>query len=567
MRLSPAVILYDSEGKPLAVQDGDPIPAGTPGLLISGTDGVNARVLKTDADGTVSVDGSAVTQPVSAASLPLPTGAATETTLSALEGKTPSLVGGRMPVDGSGVTQPVSGTVAVSNFPATQPVSAVSLPLPTGAATETTLSSINSKLPTLGQKVMTGSVPVVLPSNQDVSVNITSRNNIDAFQRFRTAAPTALFDSKLLNDNAPLFWDDQQTSGGGTSSTYNTNQASVTLAVGASTAGKRIRQTFRCFQYQPGISQFIAMTGIIGTPATGITREIGFGNDNNGYFFRSSPTAVNVVLRTFTSGAPTETVVPQSSWNLDKMDGTGATGINLDFSKTQIFVTMFQWLGVGSVWYGVDVSGTLYWVHRIDNANSLSVVYLSNPNLPLRYSIQNDGTGAAANLTAICSVVVAEGGVHPTGRNNGIVRDTLFATGNDARLYPVMALRYKVGYGCVGIELKHLNIVCTTSAPYSWRLLLNPTVAGTAFTFTDITNSALQATIATTNATTVTGGTLIDCGIAQQSSDSVQIDITPTKQNLGVNIAGTSDVLVLAVQRLSTQAESFHAAITWSEQN
>lgn len=28
-----------------------------------------------------------------------------------------------LPVDGSGVTQPVSGTVAVSNFPATQPVS------------------------------------------------------------------------------------------------------------------------------------------------------------------------------------------------------------------------------------------------------------------------------------------------------------------------------------------------------------------------------------------------------------------------------------------------------------
>jgi hypothetical protein len=92
------------------------------------------------------------TQPVSAASLPLPTGASTEATLSALNTKIPAspatengnlaTILGRLPanltvtatrllVDGSGVTQPVSGTF----WQATQPVSAASLPLPSGAAT------------------------------------------------------------------------------------------------------------------------------------------------------------------------------------------------------------------------------------------------------------------------------------------------------------------------------------------------------------------------------------------------------------------------------------------------
>ena len=47
-------------------------------------------------------------------------------------------VTGTVTVDGSGVTQPVSGTF----FQATQPVSAASLPLPTGAATETSLALI-----------------------------------------------------------------------------------------------------------------------------------------------------------------------------------------------------------------------------------------------------------------------------------------------------------------------------------------------------------------------------------------------------------------------------------------
>lgn len=82
--------------------------------------------------GAVRVDGSATTQPVSgtvtanagtgtfaisAASLPLPTGAATETTLSTLNGKIPAnltVTSTRLLVDGSGVTQPVSGTVAAT---------------------------------------------------------------------------------------------------------------------------------------------------------------------------------------------------------------------------------------------------------------------------------------------------------------------------------------------------------------------------------------------------------------------------------------------------------------------
>lgn len=60
----------------------------------------------------------------------------------------PNLQSGRLPVDGSGVTQPISGSVSISNFPATQPISAVSLPLPSGAATETTLSTFSAKIPT-----------------------------------------------------------------------------------------------------------------------------------------------------------------------------------------------------------------------------------------------------------------------------------------------------------------------------------------------------------------------------------------------------------------------------------
>jgi len=82
------------------------------------------------------------TQPVSAASLPLPSGAATaanqttgNTSLSNIDGKLPALVSSRVPVDGSGVTQPVSGTF----WQATQPVSIASSVPVTGPLTDAQL--------------------------------------------------------------------------------------------------------------------------------------------------------------------------------------------------------------------------------------------------------------------------------------------------------------------------------------------------------------------------------------------------------------------------------------------
>jgi hypothetical protein len=103
-------------------------------------------------------------------------GLALDATLSSMSAKLPATLGQKtmansmacvLPSDQSAI--PVTGTF----WQATQPVSAASLPLPTGAATSalqttgnTSLSSIDGKLGSLGQKAMSGSAPVVLASDQ-----------------------------------------------------------------------------------------------------------------------------------------------------------------------------------------------------------------------------------------------------------------------------------------------------------------------------------------------------------------------------------------------------------------
>jgi hypothetical protein len=99
------------------------------------------------------------TQPVSAASLPLPSGASTEATLALIKAKTDNL-------DVALSTRAVTGLTDAQLRASAVPVSAASLPLPSGAATETTLASINTKTPAIGQAAMAASSPVVIASNQ-----------------------------------------------------------------------------------------------------------------------------------------------------------------------------------------------------------------------------------------------------------------------------------------------------------------------------------------------------------------------------------------------------------------
>jgi len=128
--------------------------------------------------GSVSVSNFPATQAISAAALPLPAGAATSalqttgnTSLSSIDSKLTS----PLAVTGTffQATQPVSGTVTANAGSGTFAISAAALPLPSGASTSalqttgnTSLSSIDTKTPSLGQALAAASVPVVLTAAQ-----------------------------------------------------------------------------------------------------------------------------------------------------------------------------------------------------------------------------------------------------------------------------------------------------------------------------------------------------------------------------------------------------------------
>lgn len=392
----------------------------------------------------------------------------------------------------------------------------------------------------------------------------------DAFGRSRVSNPHTIFDSKQIFDALPLVWDDQEVSGTGTSSTYSKPHARSQLAVGTN-AGKRVRQTFERFNYQPGKSQEVVLTGVLGVGAAGNTTEIGFFDGDNGLFFQCKDATLSVIRRSGVTGSPVDETVNQADWNMDTMDGNGPSGVTLNLANTQIFFMDFEWLGVGSARFGVYIDGKLIYVHEFLHANDLTTVYMSTPNLPVRYSIENDGTGPAATMDHLCSTVISEGGQQHEGSIHR--RSTAGAhvvMNTEDTLYAVVGIRLKSTHLAMTIELLKIAITLqSNSDDIEWELIFNPTIAGTP-TWVNQANSAIQYFLGAT-AHTVTNGTPIDGGYlatsAGQSASDQSDSAAENALRLGSLIDGTPQTIVLCARPINGSATDVfvEGGLTWQE--
>lgn len=407
---------------------------------------------------------------------------------------------------------------------------------------------------------------VVSQDGQWRTIELDSALHRDAFGRLRVSSPYTVFDSKQVAFDPSVFWDNQEVSGSGTGSAYSANTASTVLSVGATTAGKRVRQTYMRFNYQPGKSLLVLITGTMvhSGGGAGIISGMGYYDDKNGIFFKYDEGTFKIVKRTYVTGAAVDTEVAQSAWNGDQLDGSGNSGVTLDLTKSQIFWIDFEWLGVGTVRTGVVVDGEFILCHTFNHANSLSGVYMSTPNLPIRYEIENDGTGAASELEAICSSVESEGGEEKTGIIRSKNVGTTFVNANSVgTVYALVGIRLKSSAPDAIVKAIAETVYTATNDAILWELRFNPTVAGT-FTYSDVTDSPVQTAVGASGGTnTVTGGEVIRSGYQAAGGSSRAAEVFSTR-HLGTDLSGVSDELVLCVTPLSSNSDVY-GSLTWRE--
>lgn len=85
-------------------------------------------------------------------------------------------------------------------------------------------------------------------------------------------------------------------------------------------------------------------------------------------------------------------IIPQSEWNLDRCDGTGASGYNIDVTKMQMVGMQFTWYGAGFIdWMLRGPDGNYVFCHRLKGNNLNTEAYMRTGNLPVRYEVLNEG--------------------------------------------------------------------------------------------------------------------------------------------------------------------------------
>jgi hypothetical protein len=388
---------------------------------------------------------------------------------------------------------------------------------------------------------------------------------IDAFDRLRVSQPFTISDNKQLYDKQPLFFD--EITAGSATSTHSTTNARVRMTVTASASDYAMRQSKQRYNYQPGKSTLIFFT-FYSSQETGVTKRMGYFDGtggtymtaNNGIFLQIDDT--NISWNIAKNGTTTETVT-QSSWNVDKLDGTGASGITLDPDAVQIGILDIEYLGVGRCRVGFVIGGVAYYCHYFNHANdsTYTSVYMSSPNLPIRYDIASDGTGGG-DLDHICSTVISEGGVELTGVSRSIDTQNTHLDANAAdTTYVVLALRLKSTHLDLTVLPQSMSMISETNDDFRWSILLNPTYAST-LTYADITNSGCQRAAGGTANTISAEGTKLASGYAK-SAGSVERNIV-NNLRIGSQIDGTRDELILAVTPLASNAD-IHGSLTFRE--
>jgi len=202
------------------------------------------------------------------------------------------------------------------------------------------------------------------------------------------------------------------TANGGTVTQANTMGVISTST--ASTGSAKIA-TRKVLRYSPGFGSLARFTAVFTTGVVNSQQIIGAGDDSEGFYFGYNGAAFSILR--IQNGTSNWTA--QTSWNGDKMNGTGTSGMTLDTTKGNVYEIEFQWLGYGVISFYIisTTTGQPVLVHRIQYPNTATTPSVFNPNFPITAKVINSGNTSNIVLQTPSAMGFCEG----DGFNSAIV--------------------------------------------------------------------------------------------------------------------------------------------------
>ncbi len=246
----------------------------------------------------------------------------------------------------------------------------------------------------------------------------------------------------------------------------------------------------------------------------------------------------------------TDNWIPQANWNIDKLDGSGPSGVTLNPQTLNIFQISFRWLGAGEMRFAIEdpSNGDMIFFHHIHYSNTNTTVHLDNPSLKVGY--------VAADLVGSGTGTVTTSGASMLGAIEGVIQTTKWpvaASGsrttvmNTGSIYHVLSVRNDtVGANKINtreIILKKLAIGATAASSASCfiYLYISPTHSVAPY-YTPVTGFSSQSTTeATLSGTPIAVFTTTTGAPSTIDLDDLRI-VLPAGTDLGVGISSTANL-------------------------
>jgi len=328
------------------------------------------------------------------------------------------------------------------------------------------------------------------------------------------------------------------------------------LSTGAGATGSAQMQSKQNLAYKAGHESYLFFTAAFleGGVVTS-SQWIGLFDDNEGFAVGYDDTDFSILFR---RDGGTDTVINQSSFNLDTLDGTGASGFTIDPTKLNVYRISFGWLGASPITFQVqDEEGNWIAFHRIEYPNSETEPSVLNASIPIRAQV---GKTAGASDLQLATACWNAGSV--SGNNNAGKRyfsyESPFVFSFGSTETHIATFRRKVLFNSVDNK-KEVNVTFaspsgtgffgffTISQVFLVRMRRNATVIGTSFVDVNPNSTVEVSTSGTFSAGT--GSTvLILFGNPTDGGGINQRFINPEEYNVGIK--GT-DTLTITYERIS----------------
>lgn len=292
-----------------------------------------------------------------------------------------------------------------------------------------------------------------------------------------------------------------------------------------------------------------------GLPQNILTQSVGAFDEANGLLLSMigpvGSTSFQITMRI--GGTPT--VVSRSSWNVDRFDGTGPSGLSLALDGPITVVLEISPEAMFPNRLGFCVAGNNYWAHRFLTEFPL------NPNLPARWEIGSSG-GSLPNVSTLKSLdaVAVTNGERALSRrssNGGFVATQIGSSSIvELAAFRVSALNLAKGT-MVPVELAILGASSGGSYPFEWWISVNPTES-IPTAWSGVSGSIVEST---RGRALQDQGTRVASGFGFNSMQSYLKDM----DDLLARSASAGDVLSIQVRNISGSENYFWFSLSWEE--